>query len=138
MTDAVRIEYLPLYQPVKNALLSTIAQRVHDHISSCAHTPLLPQLPYTCVTSQTKVELLHKQDAQINELRRKHEAAQLAVDKAASSADGSGDMEERQQGEEKGDASGNEGNDDDDDRGLVASLRKVCPPSAVPYQTGFV
>ncbi|CAM9390922.1 unnamed protein product, partial [Pylaiella littoralis] len=87
--------------------------------------------------SQTKVELLHKQDAQINELRRKHEAAQLAVDKAASSADGSGDMEERQQGEEKGDASGNEGNDDDDDRGLVASLRKAHVEQAAMLESSL-
>lgn len=83
--------------------------------------------------SQTKAELLHKQNAQIKELRRKHEAAQLAMAGAESAAYGEGDQEMLGVEEEEG-ARGMEA-DDDDKGGLVAALRKVCSPA--PGQPKF-
>lgn len=85
--------------------------------------PASPSVSGKCsCLSQTKAELLHKQNAQIKELRRKHEAAQLAVAGAASAADDDGDQDS--QGQEKADGSGDE-TDGEDERGVIAALRKV-------------
>lgn len=85
--------------------------------------PASPSVSGECsCLSQTKAELLHKQNAQIKELRRKHEAAQLAVAGAASAAGDDGDQDP--QGQEKADGSGDE-TDGDDERGMIAALRKV-------------
>ncbi|CAM9214612.1 unnamed protein product, partial [Scytosiphon promiscuus] len=70
--------------------------------------------------NQTKAELLHQQNVQMKELRRKHEAAQLAVVGAADS-----ELEaEEQEREGTGDGSGAEV-DKDDKSGVVAALRKA-------------
>lgn len=83
---------------------------------------------YSHGCSQTRAELLHKQNAQIKELRRKQRAEQLAVAGATSHADGMGDQEQ-EEGEDK-DGSGSSGNEAEggDGGGVVASLRKVRAP----------
>lgn len=102
---------------------SDLAKQGHHSANPAAvSTSTSPPPAHLCTfVSQTKAELLHKQNAQIKELRRKHEAAQLAV---VGAADGEGDQE-MQEGEDEGDGKGIEA-DDDDKGGLVAALRKVC------------
>lgn len=91
------------------------------HHSAHPVAVVLPSHHRCTSISQTKAELLHKQNAQIKELRRKHEAAQLAM---AGAAGGEGDQEmQAEEGKEGG--RGNEA-DDDDKGGFVAALRKVC------------
>eukprot|EP00752_Nemacystus_decipiens_P010330 g9202.t1 len=70
--------------------------------------------------SQTKAELLHKQNAQIKELRRKHEAAQLTIV-------GSAEREDEQEMLAREDEEGGKGIEAEDDEkgGLVAALRKA-------------
>lgn len=84
----------------------------------------LPPLPplFICVHSQTRAELLHKQNAQMKELRRKQEAEQHAAAGAASDTDGVVDPEQE---EEREDGNGGGEADDDDAGGVVAGLRKV-------------
>lgn len=65
--------------------------------------------------SLTKVELLHQQSAQIKELKRKHEAAQLTVTENGG-ADGD-DIEEDEDEDEDGDAAAG---------GLFKALKEVC------------
>ena len=76
---------------------------------------LPPPLPYPCsVTSRTKAELLDQQSAQIQELRRKHEEAQVAVAEEAQVDDSDEDSEEEM---DKDDTS--------DKAGMVKTLQKV-------------
>ena len=84
--------------------------------------------------SLTKAELLHKQNAQIKELRRKHEAAQLAVAGAASAEDE--DDSQEQSGGGDGEDGGDIETDDGDDGSVAAALRKVCS-FLVPRCAGF-
>jgi len=106
-------------------LESDVAQRGHSFMISA--TPL-PPLPYSrpCyappkyLRSLTKAELLHKQNAQIKELRRKHEAAQMAVLAVAGVT-----PDEDEEGSQEQDG-GEDCEDGSDEGSAVAALRKVC------------
>lgn len=89
---------------------------------------LAPRTTPVPFISQTKAELLHKQNAQIKELRRKHEAAQLAI---AGSTDEEGNQE--MQGDEDEEGAGGE-EADDDKAGLVVALRKVRKLIYIPWR----
>lgn len=91
------------------------------HFSSTDPPLLTPPLPSTkYMRSLTKAELLHKQNAQIKELRRKHEAAQQAVLAVAVMTPGDDEEESPEQ------SGGDDDKDGSDEGSFVAALRKVC------------